>query len=129
MAPHAIACWVFVPYLITWQYPVREGCCTTFHKIIRKTVVMESFLSNVADLQPDTFWLKRDSAMRHNFQSSLSIQILGMAASFSNTVENWQSVTKLIFRCTGLPARLFSKSKAKISQLIKRLFKQRGYLV
>lgn len=51
LAPHAIACWVFVPYLITWQYAVSEGCCTMFHKIIRKTVVMEYFLSNVADLQ------------------------------------------------------------------------------
>lgn len=45
LAPHAIA------YLITWQYAVSEGCCTMFHKIIRKTVVMEYFLSNVADLQ------------------------------------------------------------------------------
>ena len=44
-----------------------------FHKIIQKTVLMDYSLSKVADLQPETFKLKRDPAMLAIFQNSHSV--------------------------------------------------------
>ena len=60
---------------------VSEGCSEKFHKIVWKTIVMEYFLREVGDLQPEIF---------HNrceiFQNSSSIKNVGVAASFSCTV-------------------------------------------
>ena len=62
---------------------VIEGCSERFHKIIRKAVVIEFFLSKVskaADLQPETFYLQKDSSMPEIFQSILLAENLRAAA-------------------------------------------------
>ena len=41
-----------------------QCCMLKFHKMVSKAVVMEYFLSKIADLQPEILSLIRDSMMR-----------------------------------------------------------------
>ena len=61
--------------------PVRAAL--KVHKIFRKTVVMEYFLSKVRDLETEKI---RASAMRGIFQDTLSVENFRAIASFSCAV-------------------------------------------
>ena len=51
---HLLAWYYFAFWLWQRANAVSEGCFAKFHKIIRKTVVMEYFFIKVADLKPET---------------------------------------------------------------------------
>lgn len=60
-----------------WAYGVSEGCSEMFYIIIQAALAIENFPTKVADLQPETLCLKRDSSMRKFFRTVSLLETSG----------------------------------------------------